>query len=107
MRLLTLVVLVLAALHGIAAFTTKKRDPSHKRPAFSAVSSSNAGKEQATQQQQQPEEMTATSNPQPAFVAVQVVNLEDDDVVIGYGTGLVACIVSLALGYTLGYGGNL
>jgi hypothetical protein len=106
MRLLTLLVLVLATLET-AAFTTKKRDPSHKRKAFSAVSSSsNAGKEQATQQQQQQEEMT-TSNSQPAFVAVQVVNLEDDDVVIGYGTGLVACIVSLALGYTLGYGGTL
>lgn len=30
----------------------------------------------------------------------------DDDMVVGYGTGIVACVVSLALGLTLGYVGN-
>lgn len=28
---------------------------------------------------------------------------EDDDFAIGYGTGVVACVVSLAMGFALGY----
>ena len=28
----------------------------------------------------------------------------DEGVVIGYGAGLVACVVSLAVGFTIGYG---
>jgi hypothetical protein len=27
----------------------------------------------------------------------------EDDLVIGYGTGVIACVVSLALGFSLGY----
>jgi hypothetical protein len=28
---------------------------------------------------------------------------QDDDLVMGYGTGVLACVVSLALGFSLGY----
>ena len=28
---------------------------------------------------------------------------QDDDLVVGYGTGVLACLVSLALGFSLGY----
>ena len=33
-----------------------------------------------------------------------VVNAVDEGTVIGYGAGLVACVVSLAVGFAIGYG---
>mmetsp|Transcript_18351 Transcript_18351/g.42496 ORF Transcript_18351/g.42496 Transcript_18351/m.42496 type:complete len:124 (+) Transcript_18351:111-482(+) len=38
-----------------------------------------------------------------AALAAQNENDWDDDTVVGYGTGIVACFVSLALGFSLGY----
>lgn len=37
-------------------------------------------------------------------VAPMAANAVDEGVVIGYGAGLVACVVSLAVGFAIGYG---
>ena len=37
-------------------------------------------------------------------VAPLAANAVDEGVVIGYGAGLVACVVSLAVGFAIGYG---
>ena len=37
-------------------------------------------------------------------VAPLAANAVDEGVIIGYGAGLVACVVSLAVGFAIGYG---
>ena len=37
-------------------------------------------------------------------MAPYAANAVDESVVIGYGAGLVACVVSLAVGFAIGYG---
>lgn len=37
-------------------------------------------------------------------VAPMAANAVDEGVIIGYGAGLVACVVSLAVGFAIGYG---
>ena len=39
-----------------------------------------------------------------AVAPVAAANAVDESVVIGYGAGLVACVVSLAVGFAIGYG---
>eukprot|EP00522_Entomoneis_paludosa_P015307 CAMPEP_0172438960 /NCGR_PEP_ID=MMETSP1065-20121228/70_1 /TAXON_ID=265537 /ORGANISM="Amphiprora paludosa, Strain CCMP125" /LENGTH=98 /DNA_ID=CAMNT_0013187565 /DNA_START=278 /DNA_END=574 /DNA_ORIENTATION=- len=39
-----------------------------------------------------------------AVAPVAAANAIDEGVVIGYGAGLVACVVSLAVGFAIGYG---
>merc|ERR1712087_258955 len=39
-----------------------------------------------------------------AIAPVAATNAVDEGVVIGYGAGLVACVVSLAVGFAIGYG---
>ena len=39
-----------------------------------------------------------------AVAPVAAANAVDEGVVIGYGAGLVACVVSLAVGFAIGYG---
>lgn len=106
MRLFKVVVLVLATLHGSSAFTTKKRDT--KRPAFQVLPANGVSVKEQQQGAARMED-SAQAHPAPAFafagqmVPVKVVEAEDD-VAVGYATGLVACVVSLALGFSLGYG---
>lgn len=95
MRLLQLVVLVAAAFHA-SAFATKKREPT--RPAFKATTPVQSEQEVAREEQ-----IPVFAFAGQAMVPVQVVDY-DDEAVIGYTTGLVACVVSLALGFSLGYG---
>lgn len=105
MRFLQLVVLAVAAIHA-SAFTTTKREPT--RPAFkTALANGNPAAASAASMEHE----TAPRDDQPVFafkgqamVPVQVVNVPDDEAVIGYTTGLVACVASLALGFSLGYG---
>lgn len=104
MRLLQLVVLVAAAFHA-SAFATKKREST--RPAFKAALAGNS----AAAPVQSEQEVTREEQQVPVFafagqamVPVQVVDYDDNEAVIGYTTGLVACVVSLALGFSLGYG---
>lgn len=39
-----------------------------------------------------------------AVAPIAAANAVDESVVIGYGAGLVACVVSLAVGFAIGYG---
>ena len=39
-----------------------------------------------------------------AIAPVAAANAVDEGTVIGYGAGLVACVVSLAVGFAIGYG---
>lgn len=101
MRLLQLVVLVAAALNA-SAFTTKKREPT--RPAFKAsLANANNAATAPVEQETAREEYPVLAFAGQAMVQVQVVDY-DDEAVIGYTTGLLACVVSLALGFSLGYG---
>jgi hypothetical protein len=103
MRLLQLFVLVTAALNA-SAFATKKREPT--RPAFKAALANGNNAVPGVQSEQEvarEEQLPVFAFAGQAMVPVQVVHY-DDDAVIGYTTGLLACIVSLALGFSLGYG---
>jgi hypothetical protein len=102
MRLLQLVVLVAAAFHA-SAFATKKREPT--RPAFKAAlaNGNSAAPVQSEQEVAREEQFPVFAFAGQAMVPVQVVHY-DDEAVIGYTTGLLACVVSLALGFSLGYG---
>jgi hypothetical protein len=115
MRLLQLVVLVAAAFHA-SAFATKNREST--RPAFKAalagssaaaaaapaVQSSEQQEVVVTREEQQQQQVPVFAFAGQAMVPVHVVDYDDNEAVIGYTTGLVACVVSLALGFSLGYG---
>lgn len=112
MRLLHLVVLAMVAMMNAEAFTaTKKREPT--RPAFKSAVAGTASVASNVEQHEQQHQAPPTNREDPpvfafkgqAMVPVQVeVVHADDDFEIGYTTGLVACVVSLALGFGLGYG---
>ena len=98
--------LFLLLVSSAAAFTTKKIDPrTRPHPAF---------KTSATVAKEPKDDATPAPVPGPAFArtntaasmapAVYHEDDEDDDELIGYGTALVSCVISLALGFTLGYG---
>ena len=88
------------------AFTTKKIDPRSPRAAFKASPS-------VTKDHKDDTAPAAPGNtPVFAFThspaasmapSVQHEEYEDDDEIIGYGAAVVSCVISLALGYTLGY----
>ena len=93
-----IVVLVVALVACASAFTT----PSPMtRPTFSALQMSNNV------------EQPSSKNPNAAAIAAFATALApmaahadgiDEGIVIGYGAGLVACVVSLAVGFAIGYG---
>lgn len=113
--------LLLASHEGVMAFTTKKLDPTARsatRPAF-APSSSMTGKDKEESSSAAPVSTPAfafgtnaagaapvgTSNSPSVYQSQQTVEeYEDDDELFGYGTALFSCVLSLALGFTLGYG---
>uniref|UniRef100_A0A7S1D6W9 Uncharacterized protein n=1 Tax=Cyclophora tenuis TaxID=216820 RepID=A0A7S1D6W9_CYCTE len=107
-----------------SAFTTKKREATPGRHAFmdsnsqrrqegsatasaaAAVATSTAAATYSPDEIHGPPTFIKTAaplGPQVAAVAAQYEEDWDDDTVVGYGTGIVACVVSLALGFSLGY----
>ena len=105
---------------GATAFTAKKLDP-RSRSAFKAAVPA-MGKER-----EEPSSLPASGTspafalPHPGSMGVSMAPAvynegtstspavyneedEDDDELFSYGTALVSCVVSLALGFTLGYG---
>jgi hypothetical protein len=101
----SLLVLLLAVV-GSDAFTTKKRE---RRPAFKSAPVS------MEEQQTASASASATGNTAgagPLFampshsMASALMQPEDaeDELDIGYGTALVSCMLSLALGFGIGYG---
>jgi hypothetical protein len=98
MRTSWVFLMLLVFLHGSDAFTTKKRETT--RRAFKTPSVSKEG-----------ETVTASSASSNSaafafapYVVPYVHAVGEDDMAIGYGTALASCVVSLALGFGLGYG---
>ncbi|CAB9517378.1 expressed unknown protein [Seminavis robusta] len=104
------VVLILALTSRAVAFTAKKLDPRSSRPAFKSTASVGKDRDDVSQ-------LPVHGNT-PAFALPQGTSLgvsmspavyngdedEDEDELFSYGTALVSCVISLALGFTLGYG---
>lgn len=96
----TLLVLLLAVV-GSDAFTTKKRE---RRPAFKSAP--------VSMEEQTASTSAAGSAGGPLFAmpshsmapALMHPEAAEDELDIGYGTALVSCMLSLALGFGLGYG---
>lgn len=100
----------MTAFEGAAAFTTKPKHErsTSKRPAFKSVSHT---ADEATAEVQQQQTTTGGGSNTAAFVHPVAVAYgsharteEDDEEVIGYGTAVVSCVLSLVLGFGLGYG---
>ena len=102
MKFLLFFILLLATLDNAAAFTTKKREPT--RTAFKALNK----KEESPASGSTATVATASGNAAALafapYVAYDLSQEEDDEVVIGYGTAIISCALSLALGFGLGYG---
>jgi hypothetical protein len=114
MKLVSFLVLCLAALHRTNAFAPKKRGDSSTsptRPAFKnhhTVVKEEVPECTASQTCSTPPSFAfkATTSHAEASVVVEWQDDDldfDDDVVIGTAAGIVACAVSLALGFSLGY----
>ena len=110
MKLFHIILWGLRTLHGVNAFAPKKRGESSTstRPAFKshhAVIKEETPDCASSQSCSNPPSFAfkATSSSE-AVMELQDDELDfDDDVVIGTATGIVACAVSLALGFSLGY----
>ena len=85
------------------AFTTKKRE---RRPAFKAtsVTKENNDEDSANVPCASCGQMFALLQYPMTPVAVQHYEDSEDELDIGYGTVLLSCMLSLALGFGLGYG---
>ena len=75
--------------------------PSTRSPSVRAVSPLAATKDSETPVKDQNAAAVAAFATAMAPLAANAV---DEGVVIGYGAGLVACVVSLAVGFAIGYG---
>lgn len=95
------------------AFAPKKRETTPSRRAFMDSSSPRSAAAAAATTSYCPDEVcvsppfmkhaTSYKDADAAALAAQYEEDWDDDTVVGYGTGIVACVVSLALGFSLGY----
>ena len=108
MKVMRLFVLALLSLTRASAYTAKKRE--QRRPAFGATSVTSAAKEEttaaATSAASGGNTAAFTSAPGVGYAAApyhQIEELEEEEL-IGYGTAIVSCVLSLALGFGLGYG---
>jgi hypothetical protein len=108
MKAFRVILLLSLALIGADAFTTKKRE---KRPAFQSADVFKESKE-AKEEQMAP---SATSHGPTAMFALPPTTMAaaipmmhqdeaEDEVDVSYGVAMVTCVLSLALGFGLGYG---
>lgn len=85
------------------AFTPKSRD--HRaHPAFKAGAMVKDKEDTAPLPVPSGTPVFAFANQAASMSPAVLPQNEDDDVLIGYGTALVSCVISLALGFSLGYG---
>jgi hypothetical protein len=113
--LLLVALLAIMCANGSNAFVPNNGQTRERRPAFSAVESESNNK----QQQQQPTVMGSSSVPIPApstmfalppsaMAAALTAAYEEQQAEEGgdvsYGVALVSCVLSLALGFGIGYG---
>lgn len=96
-----LLVAALATTHGFAPVTPSTRSPSTfpaKKPLDPSAS------DQQSHQAQTPaiqERNVAAVHALSAVATARAAEVEED---VSYGAGMVACVVSLAMGFALGYG---
>lgn len=100
---MSFLVVVLAAL---VACTSAFAPVPSTRPAFKATTPlSMSPKEEAPISDKNVAAVAAFATAMAPFAAqAQEAGAIDEGVVIGYGAGLVACVVSLAVGFSIGYG---
>jgi hypothetical protein len=100
--LLVTVVCLLNNSPALSFTTTKKHETSSKRPAFSLIG------DDGNQPQQSPPKNAFAVNPAAAAVAygsyADFLYGEGDEDLIGYKTAAISCLLSLILGFGLGYG---
>jgi hypothetical protein len=97
--------LVAVANRHAKAFTPKNREHRTAHPAFKAGGMVKE-KEESSSSVPVPGSTPAFAFANPAASmspAVMPQHEEEDDEMIGYGTALVSCVISLALGFSLGY----
>ena len=106
MNALKVVLVLLLVICEANAFTTRKRD---RRPAFKGTSP--VVMESSTSKEDHPALSDASGavmfamHGSPMTPAVAIIQEDaDDEIDVGYGTALVSCLLSLALGFGLGYG---
>jgi hypothetical protein len=71
------------------------------RPAFKPLAISKLPESEPVRDNKQAAAMAAFAT---AIAPIAAANAVDEATVIGYGAGLVACVVSLAVGFAIGYG---
>ena len=109
MRVVRLLLLVLALLVSSLAYTAKKQE--QRRPAFKASPMATKEEPASGTKAVSTSGNTAAFGFPPAAVAYTSIfhyqqeedGLEDEEL-IGYGTALISCVLSLAIGFGLGYG---
>jgi hypothetical protein len=106
MNALKVFLVLLLVICEAKAFTTRKRD---RRPAFKGASP--VVIESSTSKEDQPTMSDSTGaimfamHGNPMTPAVAIIHEDtEDEIDVGYGTALVSCLLSLALGFGLGYG---
>jgi hypothetical protein len=100
----TMLLFGLALFGGADAFTTKKRE---KRPAFKySPAVNNKESKEVAREEHTPAAGPTTRFALPPSAAMLQQHGEslDEEIDVSYGTALVTCVLSLALGFGLGYG---
>ena len=103
----TMLLLGLALVGGADAFTTKKRE---KRPAFKYSPAVNNKESKEVAREEHTPVATSTQSarfalpPTAAMIQQQHAESAEEEIDVSYGTALVTCVLSLALGFGLGYG---
>ena len=95
--------MLLLAMGQASAFAPKSREHRAHLPAFKA---GGMVKEKQDESSSVPGSAPAFAfaNPAASMSPAVVQQEEDDEEIIGYGTALISCVISLALGFSLGYG---
>eukprot|EP00525_Craspedostauros_australis_P007777 CAMPEP_0198108412 /NCGR_PEP_ID=MMETSP1442-20131203/445_1 /TAXON_ID= /ORGANISM="Craspedostauros australis, Strain CCMP3328" /LENGTH=105 /DNA_ID=CAMNT_0043763673 /DNA_START=35 /DNA_END=352 /DNA_ORIENTATION=+ len=80
--------------------------PTQSRPAFTSLAASKLPEQPAAVPEMKDNKaaMAAFATAMAPFAAQAAEGAVDEATVIGYGAGLVACVVSLAVGFSIGYG---
>jgi hypothetical protein len=71
------------------------------RPAFKPMAVSKLPESESVRDHKQAAAIAAFAT---AIAPIAAANAVDEGTIIGYGAGLVACVVSLAVGFAIGYG---
>jgi hypothetical protein len=94
-------ILLLAVIVACASAFSPVKTPS---PALKSLSASNLPEPVTQRNQKNAAAVAAFATAMAPFAANAENTVVDEATIIGYGAGLVACVVSLAVGFAIGYG---